>query len=304
MAEADTVGGMRGLDIAAYLRRLGVSGPVQPTIEVLRILHAAHVEQVPYQTLDFQLGRTTTLDPYDSAERIARRGRGGYCFHLNGAFGLLLTRLGFDATFHRARVQRLETAEPVGHDANHLAMTVDGLPSPENPHGRWLVDVGLGRGFREPLPLHLGTYRQDAFSYTLGRSRFGACWRFDHEPYGLFTGFDIDPAPARLTDFEDQHIFLSTSPDSGFVQTPSALRRDADWVDHLKGCTLTRVDGRDRVSRVLDTPGTWFGALTDLFGIVLDCDNATRTALWRRAWAAHEAWAATPLSESAPTASP
>jgi len=123
---------MTTLDVAGYLDRIGVARPGRPTIEVLRVLHAAQVERVPYETLEFQLGRRTTIDPYDSADRIVRGRRGGYCFHLNGAFDLFLTRLGFDVTLHRGRVQPPEPAGPVGPDANHLVLIVHGLPTPEN----------------------------------------------------------------------------------------------------------------------------------------------------------------------------
>ena len=34
------------------------------------------------------------IDPTDALIRIAFQGRGGYCYHLNGAFGSLLRSLG------------------------------------------------------------------------------------------------------------------------------------------------------------------------------------------------------------------
>ena len=72
-------------------RRLACAGP--PSVEGLRILHHAHVERVPYENLDIQLGRPMSIGPLASAARIAA-GRGGYCYQLNGAFGLLLGWIG------------------------------------------------------------------------------------------------------------------------------------------------------------------------------------------------------------------
>lgn len=64
------------LDTAGYLRRLNVDDPGEPSVEALRALHAAHVELVAYEALEIQLGRPTTVDPRESAERIVARHRG------------------------------------------------------------------------------------------------------------------------------------------------------------------------------------------------------------------------------------
>ena len=37
-------------------------------------------------------------------------------------------------------------------ELNHLVLVADGLPTDDNPGGRWWVDVGLGDAFRDPLP--------------------------------------------------------------------------------------------------------------------------------------------------------
>src|SRR3954469_25844344 len=90
--------------VAAYLDRLGVPDPGEPSLRALRALHRAHVECVPYEVLDVQLGRPTTVDPKESVRRVLG-GRGGYCVQLNGAFSELLAALGYDVTWHRAGVQ-------------------------------------------------------------------------------------------------------------------------------------------------------------------------------------------------------
>src|SRR5690348_1403577 len=141
-------------DIGAYLRRLEVGHEGPPSVEALRTLHAAHVERIAYEALDVQLGLVNSIQPADSVERITRHGRGGYCYHLNGALSVLLTTLGYDVVWHRAGVQGRDDAEPPGpRQANHLALTVRGLPAPECPEGEWLVDAGLGDALHEPLPL-------------------------------------------------------------------------------------------------------------------------------------------------------
>ncbi len=286
---------MPQVDTAAYLRRLRLPDPGAPSADALRVLHEAHVERITYEALEIQLGRPTTVDPFESAARILGRHRGGYCFHLNGAFSLLLEALGYDVVWHRAGVQNHSEPQPVGADiANHLALTVHGLPTRESPSGDWLVDVGLGDALHEPIPLHEGSYAQGPFRYGLRRSEVEpGGWRWEHDPRGTFAGMDFRPQRATQADFRARHQFLSTSPKSGFVRTCSVQRRDARGVDALTGCVLTRIDGGARAPITLATSDEWFDALRDVFDLPLDdVDAAGRAALWARVRAAHEAWLA------------
>lgn len=78
----------------AYLIRLGLD-PEPPSVDALDRLHRAHVERVPYETAWIHEGRRWTTDPDAAMARIAHDGRGGYCYHLNGALALLLAALGY-----------------------------------------------------------------------------------------------------------------------------------------------------------------------------------------------------------------
>jgi arylamine N-acetyltransferase len=283
-------------EVGLYLRRLGIADPGPPSADGLRALHAAHVERVAYEALDIQLGRLTSIDPYDSAARITRQARGGYCYHLNGALSLLLGALGYNVVWHRAGVQnRSDPAPPGPVRANHLALTVHGLPAGDCPDGDWLVDVGLGDALHEPLPLRPGTYDQGPFRYRLAPSDVApGGWRFEHDPGGSFAGMDFAAAPATLADFGERHVYLSTSPESGFVRTCVVQRRDAHGLDILTGCVLRRTDqaGLGRPC-TLEVRRDWFDALADVFDLPLtDLDEQARDRLWAHVHAAHEAWLA------------
>lgn len=284
------------LDVAGYLDRLGMTGPLQPDADTLRALHAAHAERVAYEVLEIHLGQPTTTDPYESADRIVRRHRGGYCYHLNGALSLLLSALGYDVVWHRAGVQNEDDPGPPGADrANHLALTVHGLPTETCPSGDWLVDVGLGDALHEPLPLHEGEYDQDPFRFALRRSEVEpGGWRFEHDARGSFVGMDFRPVRATEADFAERHTFLSNSPESGFVRVCSVQRRDATGVDSLRGCVLSRVDGTPAAApRTLESRDEWLEALADIFDLSLaDVSLADREQLWRRVRSAHDAWLA------------
>ncbi|MEV0838866.1 arylamine N-acetyltransferase [Actinocatenispora sera] len=276
--------GTSSADFAGYLARLGFGGAaLPPTYETLAALHRAHVERIAYECIDHHVPRATPLAASESVARLAA-GRGGYCFHLNGAFSELLRHLGFAVTRHRAAVRHAADG-PVERD-HHLALTVvaDGMP--------YLADVGLGDGIHDPLPLRPGSYTQGPYTYTVGRT--GAGWRFTHDPRGSFRMFEFDDAPARLPDdFAAVHEWFATSPESGFVRTLTVQRRDAAGTDVLRGCVLRRTDATGETSHEIDTAEEWYATMTGLFGLDLgDLDAATRERLWTKTRTAHLAWRA------------
>lgn len=297
------------LDVDGYLRRLGFDQrPPRPDLATLRALHRAQVERIAYENLDIQLGRRRSIEPLASAGHVLA-GRGGYCYALNGAFSLLLTALGYQVTWHRAGVQGMPVPDPPGPAlANHLALTVSGLPDDDHGHdGAWLVDAGLGDALHEPLPLRAGDHRQGPLTFRLRPSDVApGGWRLDHDAKGSFRGMDFEPAPATVDDFLERDEFLSTSPESGFVRTAVVQRRDAEGVDQLRGLTLVRIGGLQRADArrpdaadrphetTIGSAAEWFQVLADLFGLPLpDVDADERRRLWARVHAGHEAWLAT-----------
>jgi hypothetical protein len=207
---------------------------------------------VAYENLDILLGRPTSIDPYDSVARVLR-GRGGYCYHLNGAFSALLASLGYRVRWHLGGVQRVGE-DPPGANGNYLALTVHSLPAPECPDGVWMVDVGFGDGPPEPLPLGPGSVRQGPFRYRIERSSAVAGgWRFTHDPAGWYAlrGCRLTRVGATGRSGEDTH----------------------------------------RAEEDIHRAGDWYAAIGDVFGLILDdLGRRERERLWRRVRAAHEAW--------------
>ncbi|WP_149182179.1 arylamine N-acetyltransferase [Streptomyces sp. TRM49041] len=268
---------------AGYLDRLGITPSGTPSVEELFALQRAHLERVPYENIGIQVGRPPGMDPELSVRRFTA-GQGGYCFHLNGGFAALLKALGYDVTRHVGGVHM----EPEGRGANgnHMALTV------RVGGEAWFVDVGLGDGPHEPLPLRAGTYEQGPFTYGLEPSvSEPGGWTFHHDKHSTFPVMEFRGQSAAPAEFADEHRRLSTAADSPFMTTFTALRRDPDAVHVLRGRVLTRIDAVGRAEREVDTAEAWFGLLAGFFGRDLaDLDAADRTALWERVGDAHEKW--------------
>jgi len=273
----------------AYLARLGLPAE-PPSADALFRIHRAHVERVPYETLWIHLGERRTVDAAAAVTHIARDGRGGYCFHLNGAMSELLRSLGYRVVRHVGGVHGPDGAS--GEEmTNHLVLTVGDLPTDANPDGVWYVDAGLGDALYEPLPLRAGVYVQGPFRLALDATPGTVGdWHLTHDPAGGFTGMAWRSAPTEMDAFAERHAWLSTSPDSGFVKVLTVQRRDATGVDVLRGLTLQRIGDRSHES-TLTTPDELSGALHDIFALDLDrIDGDSRRSLWDRLRAAHVAW--------------
>jgi arylamine N-acetyltransferase len=276
----------------AYLDRLGLEAE-PPSVEGLRQLHRRQVERVPYETMWIHAGEGWGIDPTDSMTRVAYHRRGGYCYHLNGAFGLLLRSLGYAVQGHVGGVHG-GSGPDAESTANHLVLTVDALPGYDNPSGRWYVDAGLGDAMYEPLPLATGVYRQEPFRLVLEESRDGCGgWHLTHDPSGGFVGMGWTSAAARLEDFEARHRWLTTAPESGFVQIAMAERRDATGIDVIRGLVLSRTGTNARSHEPLTNRDDWFAALADIFDLRFDhSPPGASDRLWTRVVDHHRAWEA------------
>jgi N-hydroxyarylamine O-acetyltransferase len=274
------------MDTEAFLKRIGVSGyDGPPRLDGLSQLHAAFVDQVPYESVQFQLAPGGPLDPEETAKRIIAWETGGYCFQLNGTFALLLTELGYRVKMHRGGAETPTRRGDV--DASHLVLTVTGLV--EDPDRVWLVDAGLGEALREPLPLEPGTAYQEPFNLRLRPSEKTDGWRLDHDPRANLVGMDFESAAVGLDAFAAQHANLSANPDSPFRRLASAFRRKPTSVVVLRSVGLTELYADRTDTSLIENPTDYFAVLADVFHLPLPhLDTAQRNELWRRVWSQYE----------------
>ena len=75
-------------DQNAWLKRIGYSGPLEPTLSALNelIFAFARSHAIAYESLDIMLGRTPRLDLGSLQRKMILGGRGGYCLEQNMLF--------------------------------------------------------------------------------------------------------------------------------------------------------------------------------------------------------------------------
>lgn len=147
------------MNTESYLKRINYDGPLEPTAETLRRLQVAHLLAVPFENLSIHSAEPITLDDEALFRKIVERQRGGFCYELNGLFAALLRALGFEVKMLSAQVADDEGG--FGPDFDHMTLMV-------TIGERWLVDVGFGDSFIEPLLLdERGAQNQPGGSYRI-----------------------------------------------------------------------------------------------------------------------------------------
>ena len=250
------------MDLPAYFERIAYPGSAQPTLDVLRALHRAHLLAVPFENLDIGLERPIVLDEEKLIEKIVARRRGGFCYEMNGVFAAALREIGFRVTLLSARVPN-EKGE-IGPEFDHMALRVD-LEQP------WLADVGFGRdAFFEPLPLVEGVETtQRGVAYRL--RRLGERWLAECHSGGRDWAllYDFTLIPRKLADFAPMCHWQQTSPQSHFTRGRVCSRLTREGRITLSGLKLIVTAGGEREERDLAGEEEFRAILRQHFGVVL-----------------------------------
>lgn len=249
------------MDTGAYLARIGYEGELAPTAETLRRLQAAHLLSVPFENLSIHTGEPVVLDDAALFDKIVVRRRGGFCYELNGLFAALLRALGFKVEMLSAAV--MGQAGEFGPEFDHMALLV-------TLRERWLVDVGFGDSFIEPLLLDeraeqvQGTraYRvdEDGDSLVLMQRAGGGEWSAQYR-FGL--------KPHVYADYVEMCRYHQTSPESHFTRQRVCTRRTAEGRVTISQMRLITTSGEDRVELELRGEEEYAWALREHFRIVI-----------------------------------
>jgi N-hydroxyarylamine O-acetyltransferase len=248
--------------VDTYLGRIGIDRPrsdLTPDLSTLSELMLAHLVQVPFENLDVfhQVPVRTDLDW--SVPKILDRHRGGWCFELNGAFGSLLSSLGFEVRRLGAAVLLNGPNNMIDHHC--LEVTVD------QPY---LVDVGFGDTFLRPLALNRAD-EQDGGNGT---------YQFLPSPIGTTLAKLVDDVPTahyrfkrvahRLSDFDAASAGLADDAEGHFRRSPLVSRlldtTGARVTLSRDRLVTSRPDGSEISSQEVSS-SAWWPMVGEWFGI-------------------------------------
>jgi N-hydroxyarylamine O-acetyltransferase len=221
------------------------------------------MQTVPFENLDIGLKRPIRLTEEALWDKIVLQKRGGFCYELNGLFAWLLHQIGFEVTYLNARVYNQE-GKP-GIDFGHLALLVQ-IP---DQAGRWLVDVGFGDSFNEPLhfeehdeqPQGLRSYRLEPTRkrYILWQRNYAGAWERQY----LF-----DLQPRRFSgDYETACLYHQTSPKSSFTRRSIISRATPDGRVSLEDGRWILTKNGQRTEHLIENREEYRKLLKQHFGV-------------------------------------
>ncbi|HEX8472934.1 MAG TPA: arylamine N-acetyltransferase [Pyrinomonadaceae bacterium] len=250
------------MDIKAYLARINYHGSLAPTAETLRELQVAHLLAVPFENLSIHAKQPIVLDDDALFTKIVGHRRGGFCYEANGLFAALLRALGFNVSMLSAGVAKKEGG--FGPDFDHMTLMVI-------LEQRWLVDVGFGDSFREPLLL------DERGEQVQGRRAYRVIPDDDHlilmqrddgdewEPQYRFT-----LQPYEYADYVEMCRYHQTSPQSHFTKARICSRATADGrltLSEMRFISTNEIG--ERQERVLTSHEEYEAMLREHFGVVM-----------------------------------
>lgn len=246
------------MDVETYLQRIEYDGPRQPSATTLRNLHRQHLFTAPFENFDIPLGTRIRLDLDSLYEKIVVRRRGGFCYELNGLLGELLMELGFSVQMLSARVRREDGG--FGPEFDHMLLKVE-LEEP------WLVDVGFGDSFVDPIVFKSGGADQvDGHRYVVLPVRDE--WELQREDArGTVPLYAFRDVPHALSEYREMCTFHQTSPESHFTKSWICSRATPNGRITIANMRLIVTDGSKREETQLETEGDLRRCLRDLMGV-------------------------------------
>lgn len=249
----------------AYLERINYHDSLASSAETLRALQLAHLLAVPFENLSIHAKQPIILNDDALFTKIVEKRRGGFCYEANGLFAALLRALGFEVAMLAAEVANAEGEFGPAFDHMTLMVTLA---------ERWLVDVGFGDSFLEPLLLDEPgdqiqgnrAYRilSDGTQWTLMQRDEDGQWKAQHR-------FTL--TPRTYADYTEMCQYHQTSPQSHFTRSRICSRATEEGrisLSEMRFITTSRGGGNQvREERTLKSEEEYAEILRDQFGIVM-----------------------------------
>jgi N-hydroxyarylamine O-acetyltransferase len=261
-------------DQTAWLKRIGYSGLLEPTLSTLHALVFAHSHAIAYESLDIMLGRTPKLDLESLQLKMISGGRGGYCLEQNMLFREGLRSLGYKITSLQGRVVR-GMAIDAPRPAIHMLLQVD------LPEGPYLADVGFGNlaptsalllkpGVEQETPHEPMRFIDVGGELTLQAM---LCHAWEHI-------YRVIPYPRYDGEYEITNWYTGTHPDAPYQSNIIAARPGPNRtrITMFNGRVTVRHATGEAERRLLKDEAEYRSVLRDEFGLNMS-DDEIRTCI-------------------------
>ena len=246
--------------VSRYVRLLGVAREA-PSLDALARLTRAHLLTVPFESVTSVLrrrahpnGAVPPLDPASLLTAWEERRSGALCFDAAEMVPRLLSALGYRA---------FPTAGQIGWPGSHQSVLV------ELDEGRFLVDVGNGSPFSEPIPLDgESVVRRAGLAYRFRPGDAPDEWVQDRridDVWKPFCRYDLHPSSPAERDAAFQRHHVPT--ESWVASTLTLIRCEEDRVSVFRNGELIRFTAEGKQVEPIASPAEYGSIAAAVFGL-------------------------------------
>lgn len=198
-------------NISCFFKRIGLDPRTEivKNVDFLGLVQSNCVTHIAYENLDILENKPLDLSPEALFEKIVIRGRGGYCFELNGLLTHMFREMGFAVSERFARFLRGEKEIPMRRHRVTVVHMED---------GDYLCDIGVGQiAPRLPLKIEENTVQTqngETYRFTKDQRQGWILWDWHQNVWREYICF-TDEAVFDV-DFLQPSFFCEKHPDSPF----------------------------------------------------------------------------------------
>lgn len=252
------------MDLEKIKERINYSGEFRPTYEVLKELQMQFLLHVPFENLNIHLNIPLDYSSSQVFHKIVEQKRGGLCYENNSLFYDILKAIGFNVNFIKAEMFK---GLPLKNDENHMHMALLVQIDDE----MYLVDVGNGKSFGNPIPVKNKTFSKGEDSdYIVDDFQEIKALYFKDSDGKLTPRYVFGLEPKTREDFKKACIFIETSPESVFLKGTLASQYQANGRETLTGSKVIATTDAGRSSLIISSKEDLKQHLEETFGIFLE----------------------------------
>lgn len=199
--------------IENFLKRIDLDAKPELSLEFFGKVQSHAVTAIAYENLDILEGKDLDLGADALYDKIVTRGRGGYCFELNGFLAAMLKEMGFAVSERFSRYLRGEAEVPMRRHRVVVVTMAD---------GDYMVDIGVGQiAPRFPLKIEEGLVQEqngESYKFLRDENHGWVLWDLHKGQWREYIAFNDDKT--YEVDFVQPSFFCEKHPDSVFNKEP------------------------------------------------------------------------------------
>lgn len=261
--------------IKEYLERLDIHNDIFPDIHLLKQIQKQHLLHVPFENLDIHIHHKINIDKDYLYDKIVINRRGGICYEVNYLLYHLLIAIGYQVKILGGKV-----LGDRGTYQDHLMLCVD------LDGKKYLVDVGFGDNFLEPLQWVVGKEQMDkkgTFRIDKIESGIYRLMKLGDNDSEYKLAYEFLLEEMRITDFQERIHYFVHSKESIFTKNVFSSLEKEDGRVSLKHDKIIHTYNQDKCVNSVKSSQDYITYLQDEFGISLtDQEELMMQKLWQQ----------------------